>query len=48
MKSETRLVDRISSEFQIIEGLHQESALDPCLFTLVMDELTSELRDKES
>ena len=30
----------ITSEFPITLGLHQGSTLSPCLFALVMDELT--------
>src|SRR3954464_10815950 len=41
-----RSVDEISEEFSVIVGLHQESALSPYLFTLVMDELTRELQNE--
>ncbi|XP_024032906.1 uncharacterized protein LOC112095349 [Morus notabilis] len=35
-----------TTEFPIQIGLHQESALSPYLFTMVMDELTREIQDR--
>lgn len=36
-------VDGMSNEFSVITGLLQWSALSPCLFILVIDELTRKL-----
>ena len=36
----------ITSEFLITTGLHQESAFRPCLFVLIMDELTISIQEE--
>ena len=36
----------ITSNFSIAIGLHQGSALSPCLFVIVMDELTKAIQDE--
>ena len=36
----------ITSNFSITIGLHQESALSPFLFVIVMDELTRAIQDE--
>src|SRR3954464_10950450 len=41
-----RSVGGISKEFPVTVGVHQGSALNPYLFTLVMDELTRELQNE--
>ena len=38
----------ITSDFSITIGLHQESALSPFLFVIVMDELTRAIQDEIS
>ena len=43
-----RTSEGIISEFPIIIGLHQESALSPNLFALVMDELTKSIQVENS
>jgi hypothetical protein len=37
--------DRDTNNFPIIQGLHQESALDPYLFALVIDEVIRDIQD---
>jgi hypothetical protein len=39
-----RTSDRDTNKFPINIGLHQESALSPCLFALVMDEVTRDIQ----
>jgi hypothetical protein len=39
-----RTSDRDTNDFSINIGLHQESALNPYLFTLVMDEVTRDIQ----
>ena len=36
----------ITSDFRITIGLHQESALSPFFFVIIMDELTKTIQDK--
>jgi hypothetical protein len=39
-----RTCDGDTSDFSIKIGLHQGSALSPCLFALVMDEVTRDIQ----
>ena len=36
----------VTEEFEVTVGLHQGSALSPCLFAMVMDRLTDEMRQE--
>ena len=43
-----RISGRITNEFPITIGFHQESTLSPYLFALVMDELTKPTQEEVS
>ena len=36
----------VTDEFDVKVELHQGSALSPCLFTMVMDRMTNEIREE--
>ena len=36
----------VTEGFEVKEGLHQGSALSPCLFATVMDRMTDEIREE--
>ena len=38
--------DGVSEGFDVKVGLHQGSALSPCLFAMVMDRMTDEIREE--
>jgi len=44
-RTSVRMPGGITNDFFVGMGLHQGSALGPCLLTLVMDELTGEIQD---
>ena len=41
-----RCAARVSEGFAVKVGLHQGSALSPCLFSMVMDRMTDEIREE--
>ena len=36
----------VTEGFEVKVGLHQGSALNPCLFAMVMDRMTNEIREE--
>ena len=45
-RTSVRMPEGVTNDFYVGMGLHQDSALSPFLFTLVMDELTKGIQDK--
>ena len=44
--SAVRCAVGVTERFEVKVGLHQGSALSPCLFAMVMDRMTDEIREE--